>query len=234
MESPTSTEPLIAKQQTTAIPWLPLAMILGGSALFIAVAADVQFQGRLVQADKVIAPFLYERQTWWSTFIAAGISGMGQLGVSVGVTVAAVIFLWRKRMFREMAVWIGGMAGSGLICDTLKGFFKVPRPDRHLSFVWPDPLRQGYSFPSGHTMAVMIMTGLTVLLLMRLRARPKRTRLWLAAAVPAMGLLEATALMMVGVHYLTDVLGGIAISIAWLGVLRWLLPPKLPAIGHLD
>jgi undecaprenyl-diphosphatase len=212
-------------------PWLvPVMLIVSGSVFFAAIAADVHFQGKLVQWDRVIAPWLYERQNWWLVFCASAVSGMGQLWFAVGATVAACIYLWRRKLFLEMAVCIGGMTGSALINDTLKGFFKVPRPSRHLAFVWQDPVRQGYSFPSGHTMAVMVMTGLAMLLLMRLKPRPLQTRLWMALVVLAMGVLEAAALMVVGVHYLTDVLGAIGASIAWLGVLRWLLPPVTAAV----
>ena len=41
----------------------------------------------------------------------------------------------------------------------------------------------------------------------------------------APSVLEAFALVYMGVHYLTDVAGALAISAAWLGVIRWILPP---------
>jgi membrane-associated phospholipid phosphatase len=50
-------------------------------------------------------------------------------------------------------------------------------------------------------------------------------RLIVSAAV-ALSLLEGVALMYVGVHYLTDVLGALFASLAWLGVVRWMLPRK--------
>ncbi len=210
--------------KTLSVKAIPCALIAGGTLFFIAVAADIHFNGLLAQADRFIAPYLYERQSPPVVFIASCVSGLGQLWTAVGGTIAACIFMWRKHLFREMAVWIGGISGCGLVCDTLKGLFKVPRPSRFVSFVW-DPLREGYSFPSGHTMSVMVMSGLLVLLLMRLKPRPRATRIAFALAVLGMGVMEATALLYVGVHYLTDLLGGLGVATAWLGVLLWLLPP---------
>ena len=50
-------------------------------------------------------------------------------------------------------------------------------------------------------------------------------RMGAAVAVGVVGILVAASLVYVGVHYVTDVLGGLGLALAWLGVLRWWLQP---------
>jgi undecaprenyl-diphosphatase len=84
----------------------------------------------------------------------------------------------------------------------------------------------GYSFPSGHTMAVAITAGAIALVWMH-HVRMSVSRRWLIGlAVAVISVLEAASLMYIGVHYLTDVLGGLGVSLAWLGVVRLLLPVR--------
>jgi undecaprenyl-diphosphatase len=84
----------------------------------------------------------------------------------------------------------------------------------------------GYSFPSGHTMAVSITAGALALVWMHHAAMTPARRWMLGLGVGLVSILEAASLMYIGVHYLTDVLGGLGVSLAWIGVVRLLLPPR--------
>jgi membrane-associated phospholipid phosphatase len=60
---------------------------------------------------------------------------------------------------------------------------------------------------------------------MRLKPRSRASRRRAAIVVATFGFLEAASLLYIGVHYLTDVLGALAVSLAWLGTMRALFPP---------
>src|SRR4051812_11967530 len=75
-------------------------------------------------------------------------------------------------------------------------------------------------------MGVTITAGAFALIVMRWGRLPRARCRLLALAVAALAIAEATALVYMGVHYVTDVLGGLAVSLAWLGVIRLLLPPQ--------
>jgi membrane-associated phospholipid phosphatase len=207
-------------------PWLiPAALLFGGLALFIAVALDVTHNGKLVQFDRAVAPYLYERANGWLILLASCISGLGNFAVVAPCAIFGGLWLGWRRRWRAMAVWAAAFVGSAVICDTLKSYFHIPRPARYHNYVF-DPVNPGFTFPSGHTMAVTIGAGITVVVLIHLVYRPPRVRWCLAAAAAGLGTLVAASLVYVGVHYVTDVLGGLAISAAWVGVLSALLPAK--------
>ncbi len=201
-------------------------MLLIGAALFCAIAADVLRHGRLAQADQALAPYLHEHTTYWLVFLAAGFSGLGQFWFLFPLALAVGIWLYRRRQWRALAAWSIGLVGSTVICVTLKNIFAFPRPTRFSLYTFhSDTGDLGYTFPSGHTMGAVIAAGLLALLWMHLRPRPAAQRLAAAALVALLGLLVGASLLYIGVHYLTDILGALAVSLAWLGVLRWILPP---------
>ena len=75
------------------------------------------------------------------------------------------------------------------------------------------------SFPSGHALGASI--GCCVLLLLTLRLLPRRGRVAaVLAAVLVVGAV-AVARVVLGVHFVSDVLAGITLGIAWVAVTTW-------------
>lgn len=93
-------------------------------------------------------------------------------------------------------------------------------------------LYNGGSYPSGHTVTLMVCSGLTVLLL---TARPPR-RAWLVPA--GLGVVMASCLVIVGQHWLTDVVGGVLLGMLVLAVIhasglaRWAAEPEGTLAHH--
>ena len=87
--------------------------------------------------------------------------------------------------------------------------------------VLPDPVSTapGMSFPSGHALGASI--GCCLLLLIALRFLPRGGRV---AAVIAAGLIVgsvALARVVLGVHFVSDVLAGIMLGVGWVAVTTW-------------
>lgn len=198
-------------------------MIVGGVAGFIAVTADLLCKGQLQRWDWPIHVYFHEHASPALMWLFSAISGLGELYVILAVALAVGWKLWRFKRWRSLIVWAIALAGSGIINPVLKNIFRVPRPGEYLFWVFKE--NSGYSFPSGHTMAVSIAAGALALVLARELKWPAARRWTAAAAVAGISLLEAFALLYVGVHYLTDVLGALAVSAAWLGAVRLMLPP---------
>ena len=74
----------------------------------------------------------------------------------------------------------------------------------------------GPSFPSGHALGSIVSYG--VLLLIFLPTVPHRRRPVVVTLVAALVALVGVTRIALGVHYLTDVLGGWTLGIAWLGI----------------
>jgi undecaprenyl-diphosphatase len=120
------------------------------------------------------------------------------------------VYLWFKRRRRLVAfIVVTGLLG-GLVDTAVKVWVNRPRP------ILENPVATApeNSFPSGHTMVSTIGYGILLLVFM-----PLIPRKWRVAAVIAAFLLVSLigfARLALGVHYITDVVGGFVLGLAWL------------------
>ncbi|MBA3259376.1 MAG: phosphatase PAP2 family protein [Gemmatimonadales bacterium] len=133
-----------------------------------------------------------------------------RLGV-VGAVVAG-LFLARG-WSRGALLVVVTLAGAGLLDGGLKLFFGRERPDAFFDS-YPSPTT--FSFPSGHALfATAFFGGLAVLLRARLRQASLRLAVGLAAV--SLILLIGFSRIYLGVHYPSDVIGGVAAGTVWVG-----------------
>lgn len=108
---------------------------------------------------------------------------------------------------------------SGYSNSALKGLFALPRPFQFdlrvlkLDLVPAEEL--GYGFPSGHSQSAMVVWGY-------LAGWVRRRWMWALAA--SMIAMIAFSRIYLGVHFPSDVLVGLILGAAWLGLFRWLEP----------
>ena len=142
---------------------------------------------------------------------------------------ALVYWLGTERLARDprrtAAVLVGlGIAQSALLVG-MKAFFAFPRPPGAAEVTLPMWLpttagsavrwaatAEGFSFPSGHAFGTTVVYGAMAVLF---DIWNRRRRVLVAGALIALVAFTRVAL---GVHYLTDVLAGIALGIAFLAV----------------
>jgi membrane-associated phospholipid phosphatase len=122
----------------------------------------------------------------------------------------SAIYLWIKKR-RRVAIFIVVTGLMGGAVDTAVKIW-VDRPRPHVE----DPVATApaNAYPSGHTM--MSTIGYGILLLVFLPLIPRK---WRIPAVTGALLLVwgiGFARLMLGVHYITDVVGGFLLGIAWL------------------
>lgn len=132
---------------------------------------------------------------------------LAALGACVGVL---LLLTGRDRWFVYLAV----TAGGGALLDwELKRFFARARPDV------AEMLRQahGYSFPSGHAMGSTVMLGALSYLAFRTLSHWRWKSAVLAFAWTLIAAIS-TSRVYLGVHWLTDVVAGIAAGAMWVGV----------------
>lgn len=131
------------------------------------------------------------------------------LWLGIAVTVGA-LFVWRRGR-RRLAVYLAvTVVVGGLVDSAVKVLVDRPRP------VVDHPVISafGKSFPSGHAMSSTVTYG--ALLLAFLPALAGRTRI--AAVLGTTGLVLAIGCsrLLLGVHFLSDVVGGYVLGVAWL------------------
>ena len=132
----------------------------------------------------------------------------------VALTVIAVVYVVHGE--RHHAAWlVVTVFGGAALGFGLKEIVGRARP------VLPDPVSAapGLSFPSGHALGASI--GCCLLLLITLRFLPRRGRI--AAVIAAVLIVGGVALarVVLGVHFVSDVLAGIALGVGWVAVTTW-------------
>ena len=196
-------------------PIVGLMMILLGSLSFAALSYNLVTHGPLLQVDTAVhnellaeakaAPPIVNEIMLFGYFI-------GKEVVQVIVTILTLYFLY-KRFWRELGMlWISSAVGSALWNFTV-AYFDRPRPPEQTGLV----ITTIPSFPSGHAMGALICYGfLAYLLIPRM---PSRFWKWAVGIVSLlMVLFDGFSRIFQGGHYLTDVLAGYALGIAWAGL----------------
>ncbi len=203
--------------------WPSLAMILGGSGAFIAMALDLIYHGQIYRWDEPIAVYLHQHGTPWGMIFFSALSGLGEFRVLfLYALLIGGILLYRRHTYIAL-LWGISFFGCAVINEVLKRFFLIPRPTELTFYIFE--AYQGYSFPSGHTMGAAIAAGVTVVFASRFRILSPRETWMASAAACALSISVAFALMYVGVHTLIDVLAGLAVSVGWVGVISLLFDP---------
>lgn len=156
--------------------------------------------------------------TTWRAIALVG--GSITLGV---VMLAGCVVAWRRAGGRWLTFLVMSYAGVELLFWSTKAWVDRPRPpvSLHLATVGSP------SFPSGHT-AVATAVGASLLVA---ASRTRRLRLRRAAVVGlvALPVVVGTSRLALGVHWLTDVVGGALLGLGWVLALAALLIPARDA-----
>ncbi|MBT3077889.1 MULTISPECIES: phosphatase PAP2 family protein [Streptomyces] len=208
MHSPHITRPAPSPRPTAA-----LAVGIAGTALFVALLALVVAQwSPLMALDRTVADGLHRHALadpglvrvnrvltdwFWDPWTMRAL-----------VAVAVVVLWWRGA--RPLALWVAAASLLGsLLQQGVKAAVDRDRPH------WPEPVDTAHfaAFPSGHAMTAAVSCGLLLWLLRLYGAGPA---LWAGAVGVAVVSVAGVAVTRVylGVHWLTDVVGGVLLGIA--------------------
>lgn len=186
------------------------AVVVGGAVGLGVLLAMVHENVGFARWDSALAHFGADHATAWTTRVLQGVSFC--FGGTVGVIVLAVAVLvveMRRRPSRAVPLFlVVALGGQAVLCNLVKWLVDRARPD-----ILPlsDPL--GSSFPSGHTTAAAASMAAFALLLGRGHGR--RTKAVLAGAAAGIAVAVAASRVFLGVHWLTDVLAGLALGWGW-------------------
>ncbi|MEV4881518.1 phosphatase PAP2 family protein [Streptomyces cyaneofuscatus] len=205
--------PHITRTDRSPRPAAALAAGTAGIALFVALLALVAAQWPpLMALDRAVADSLHRHAVaepglvranrvltdwFWDPWTMRAL-----------VAVAAVVLWWRGA--RLLALWVAAASLFGsLLQQGLKAALDRERPR------WPDPVDTAHfaAFPSGHAMTAVVSCGLLLWLLRLYGAGPA---LWAGAVAVAVVSVTGVAVTRVylGVHWLTDVVGGALLGVA--------------------
>ena len=196
-----------------------LATALVGGVLAVGLTAGAaEVYEAVVQSDGIAGldqPVLDQAIAWRSPGLDHAVTLYTDVGGPVGMPVLAttvtllLAFLWRSRTPLVLMV----IAAAGSLAMTTTGKSLIGRARPALQFAVP-PYEHSPSFPSGHTLNATVLAGVLVyLLLRRIESGWGRVVTVVVGAVfvVSMGLSR----VFLGHHWLTDVVAGWALGLAW-------------------
>ena len=193
-------------QQHRAI-WVLLVLGLAG---FAALAVGYEHDP-IAALDHDVAEWVAESLPAWLEALGRPFSWIGGwIGVIV-LCVAASLVLASERAWLDLAFFLVVLAGSQLAVALLKDAFDRPRPAAGSAVELP----ASAAFPSGHAAAGVAVFGATAVLAAE-RLPSRRARAWLWSTAVAVGLAVGLSRVALNVHFVTDVLAGWCLGLAWL------------------
>jgi membrane-associated phospholipid phosphatase len=175
---------------------------------FFAIADEVPERGAMARVDAAVTSWLQVHGTERGESIFVGVSYLGAQ-VLVALLVVIAIVLIARRDWRHLSVLLVTCGGGALINVALKSVFHRTRPAVASEFN-----AISWSFPSGHAMDSLIVYGLFAAWIGERYPRARSSAIIGAAALT---IAIGYARIYLGVHYLSDVVGGYAAGFIWLG-----------------
>ena len=178
-------------------------LVLGVLALLVRRVAVIQ------HVDNSVAAWVHDHRNPWSTSGLKAITELGNIKVVIGFAIVLVIvdaFRRRNRWsFLFLVTVLAGMEASMLV---VKDIVERVRPTFN-----PAAATLGPSFPSGHSATAAAFYAAAALIIGRTLRRPAR-QLVIAAAI-GIAVAVAASRVLLDLHWLSDVVGGLALGWAW-------------------
>jgi membrane-associated phospholipid phosphatase len=200
-------------------PIIGLSMFILGNLIFGALTYNLYTRGPLLAWDKAIANTLPAIGLKSPSFVRVLMDTGFYLGKEVIMVLDILLALYfiYKKYWQELAMVTIGWTGSALLFYCLSTFIDRARPPTMIWILVSIP-----GFPSGHAVATVTFYGLLAYLLV-----PKITSSFWKAVVVAGAILiigfVGFSRIFTGGHYLTDILSGYAVGIAWSGAVYTLI-----------
>ena len=163
----------------------------------------------LYRYDAGVADWGATQATAASTRLLGWLTWLGGTVVVLPLALLLGLLEWlRRRRWAVLAFMLMVVVGQNLIANGVKLLVQRERPPvLHLAD------SSGFSFPSGHSAAAAATYAAAALVLGR--GRPWRVKALLAGAAAAVTAAVATSRVLLGVHWVTDVVGGVALGFGW-------------------
>ncbi len=199
--------------RTVIIGGLLCLLIFAAMALLVVTGAAQALDDSALQAlrhtDNASAPV----GPPWLLTVMLEMTALAGTPLLAAFTIILTGWFALRREWGAVAVLLAVVLGETALSNGLKALFDRPRPEiaRHLVYV------QTNSFPSGHaTSAAAIYLTLAAFVARSVKARIVRNYAFAVAAL--MALIVGSSRVYLGVHYPTDVIGGLALGAAWAAI----------------
>lgn len=179
---------------------------------FAYLLVQVRRSGPLLSVDRSVATYLHEAVRGHDVIVVAmkAITSIGTFFGHGTLVLVGTVVLVRARRWRLVGFLLATTIGGWLLNNAVKVAVGRQRP----TFDDPFASARGLSFPSGHAMNSVVVLG-ALLMVFLPAVRPRWRRPVVAGTVGLILLIGFTRLVL-GVHYVTDVVAGFLLGTAWL------------------
>jgi membrane-associated phospholipid phosphatase len=204
---------MVDRLRALGLPLLGGLAALAASLWAFGLIADDVIEDE-IGTDQRLADWLHGRATDPLTDLFHAVTFLGNFVTLLAVTLVAVVILWRRRERTDALFVALAFVGAQVLSNGMKLGFRRERP------FFPDPLatESTFSFPSGHALVSVAVYGAIALVLARHLSSPWHRAL-LFPGTASLVLAIGFSRLYLGVHFLSDVLAGLAAGIAWLSLL---------------
>lgn len=165
----------------------------------------------VVGLDSSAAQWGANNATALSTLVLKMVTQLGSTVAIVVLSIVVAVVEYRRAPSRSVPGYLALVViGQLVIVNVIKLVIARARPGHPLAGF------SGASFPSGHTTAAASFYAAAALMLGR--GRPLGTRSILAGVAVAVAVVVAASRVLLGVHWLTDVIAGLALGWSWFAV----------------
>ena len=209
----------LSAEKYLALQLLAGAAAIVGAALAVGyLATNIATGDPLTILDARIAVWFHVHARTPFTEMMLLLSRVNGYGGILVLSALFAILLARRREWQWIAFVVVAVPGGMAINVLAKLAFARQRP----SFDDPLVMLSTYSFPSGHAVSSTLFYGALAAFLTPRVTMSVRPWLWIGAL--AIVALVALSRVYLGAHYLTDVVAGVAVGIAWLAccMVAWL------------
>ena len=182
--------------------------------LFAAVTEDVVTHDPLTNFDLALTTWIRAHTTPLGDRIFTAVSLIGSPISMAAVGMIGAVIIVVRRKWLELAAWVAGFMGAGVLAYILKIVIQRPRPVGATAFLHGD----SFSFPSGHALGSLVGYGMLAYVIGSNWVTTARGRFRLVIGTAVLVVAIGISRLYLGVHYFSDVVGGYAVGVLWLSV----------------
>jgi len=188
-----------------------VALIVANLLLFMLIAEDLLDGGALISHDEAVLAWFVDHRTEWTIRAAKVVSTLGGFVSLTVVGVLTAIWLWRRGWRAALAAApLISLLLAGLAAAAAKALFGRDRPPTEVHATTVTLA----AFPSGHaTDAAAFFLGASLTLAITV-ARRRSSQVLLVGTGIVLAALVGLSRLVLGVHWLSDVVAGWALGSA--------------------
>jgi membrane-associated phospholipid phosphatase len=188
---------------------LALLVIVVAGLVIGTLAYLIRSNSELAEVDRSVGQWGVDHGSHWSTEALQLFTWLGDTRLIVPLAIVVAIVEYARRPSRWIIPFLAVViAGQVLLTNGIKDVLDRVRPEFN-----PIAETLGPSFPSGHSAGAAAFWAAVALLVSRGRTAPQRALVFGVAAGITVGV--ACSRVMLGVHWLSDVIAGVLFGWAW-------------------